>query len=49
MPIKAGRRGAWEVLKPTSDWQTFKWAGAMDTFEVATELYYVIVREVPTT
>jgi len=49
MPIKAGKRGAWEVLKPTSDWQAFKWAGAMDTFEVATELYYVIVREVPTT
>ena len=49
MPIKAGRRGAWEVLKPTSDWQTFKWAGAMDTFEVATELYYVVVREVPAT
>jgi hypothetical protein len=47
MPIKAGRRGAWEVLKPTSDWQPFKWAGAMDTFEVATELYYVVVREVP--
>jgi aminopeptidase N len=47
MPIKAGKRGAWEVLKPTAEWQSLKWAGALDTFEVATDLYYVVVRDVP--
>ncbi len=46
MPIKAGRRDAWQVLQPTSEWTSLSWSGPMETFEVATDLYYVVVREV---
>jgi aminopeptidase N len=45
MPIKAGKRGAWQVLKPTAEWQSLEWAEPMDTFDVATELYYVIAKD----
>jgi aminopeptidase N len=43
MPIKAGRSGAWEILRPTTDWQVMKTPIKKDEFEVATDLYYVTV------
>ncbi len=43
MPIKAGRAGAWEILRPTTDWQVMKTPIKKDEFEVATDLYYVNV------
>jgi aminopeptidase N len=43
MPIRAGRRGAWELLRPTTSWQVMKTVVDRDAFEVPTELYYVNV------
>lgn len=43
MPVKAGRPDAWLVLAPTAEWQAIKWAGGVDTFQVATDLFYVEV------
>jgi aminopeptidase N len=43
MPIRAGRRGAWELLRPTTSWLVMKTVVDRDAFEVPTELYYVNV------
>jgi hypothetical protein len=43
MPVKAGRRGAWEVLRPTIDWKLLKTRLKKDEFEVATDLFYINV------
>ena len=43
MPIKVGKRGQWQTIKPTAEWQTLKTDLGKDAFEVATELYYVEV------
>jgi aminopeptidase N len=43
MPIKVGRNNAWQLIAPTSQWKTTKTALTKDTFEVATDLYYVNV------
>ncbi len=45
MPIRAGRSGHWQVLRPTTSWQTMKTPQAPDQFGVATDLYYVNVSE----
>jgi aminopeptidase N len=43
MPVKAGRRGAWETLHPTTDWKVLKTQLKKDDFEVATDLFYIDV------
>ena len=43
MPIKAGRPGAWELLRPTTDWKLLKTQLKPADFQVATDLYYVNV------
>ncbi|MBI1761325.1 MAG: M1 family metallopeptidase [Acidobacteria bacterium] len=43
MPIKVGRRGQWQTIKPTAEWQTMKTDLGKDAFGVATDLYYVEV------
>jgi aminopeptidase N len=43
MPVKAGRRTAWQVLHPTTEWQTMKTDLKKEEFEVATDLYYIEV------
>jgi len=43
MPIKVGRPAAWEILRPTTDWQLMTTTLKKDEFEVATDLYYVNV------
>ena len=43
MPVKVGRRGAWEILHPTTDWKLLKTQLKKDEFEVATDLFYVNV------
>ena len=45
MPIKVGLRSEWQVIQPTTDWQVMKTPLKKDTFEVATELFYVDVRK----
>jgi aminopeptidase N len=47
MPIRVGRTGAWEVIRPSAEWQTMKTALTRDTFEVATDLYFVNVTKLP--
>jgi aminopeptidase N len=43
MPIKAGRKGALEMLHPTTDWKLLKTEIKRDDFAVATDLFYVNV------
>ena len=45
MPIKVGKPEAWQIITPTSEWQTLTTPIAKDEFEVATDLYYVMVNE----
>ncbi len=41
MPVKAGRKGSWELLRPTTDWQTMKTSLKKDEFEVDVDHYFV--------
>jgi aminopeptidase N len=43
MPVKVGMKDHWQIIKPTTVWQTMKTAIRKDEFGVATELYYVEV------
>jgi len=43
MPIRVADRTAWQTIRPTADWQIMKTPLGKDTFEVATDLYYVTV------
>ena len=43
MPVKVGRRTAWQLIHPTTEWKTMKTPVKKDDFEVATDLYYVEV------
>ena len=43
MPVRLGDPNAWQLVRPTAEWQTMSWAGKPTDFEVATDLYYVYV------
>jgi aminopeptidase N len=43
MPIRVGERGKWVLIQPTTGWTVMKTPLKKDTFEVATDLYYVNV------
>ena len=47
MPVRVGSAGTpedqWQIIHPTTDWQTMKTPLTQDQFEVATDLYYVNV------
>jgi aminopeptidase N len=43
MPVRVGTPGDWQIIRPTTDWQVMKTSLNKDTFEVATDLYYVNV------
>ena len=43
MPIRVGDPIAWQLVRPTVEWQTMPWSGKPTDFEVATDLYYVYV------
>ena len=43
MPVRVGSGGAWQIIQPTTDWQTMKTPLTKEDFEVATDLYYVNV------
>jgi hypothetical protein len=43
MPIRVGRQGAWQTIRPTTDWAIMPNTIAKDDFQVATDLYYVDV------
>src|SRR5262245_4557922 len=43
MPIRVGKKDAWQIITPTGQWQTLKTPLTKEEFEVATDLYYVMV------
>jgi len=43
MPVKVGRPNEWQLIHPTTEWQTMKTGLKKEEFEVATNLYYVEV------
>jgi aminopeptidase N len=43
MPIRVGATHHWQVIVPTKNWQVMKTPLKADEFEVATDLYYVVV------
>ena len=43
MPVRVGKAGAWQLITPTSSWQTMPTSLTKDEFEVATDLYFVNV------
>ncbi|HEY1303284.1 MAG TPA: M1 family metallopeptidase [Vicinamibacterales bacterium] len=43
MPIKVGKAGAWQIIQPTTEWKSMPTALTRDSFEVATDLYFVNV------
>jgi hypothetical protein len=46
MPIKVGDKDHWQIIAPvTTRWQTLKTPLDSNHFDVATDLYYVNVRE----
>ncbi|MCK7533867.1 MAG: hypothetical protein MZV63_23985 [Marinilabiliales bacterium] len=46
MPVKVRHgRASWQTIRPTTEWQTMHDAAlTKDQFEVATDLYYIVVR-----
>jgi aminopeptidase N len=43
MPLRVGRKENWQLIQPTTEWQTMKTTLAKDAFAVATDLYYINV------
>jgi aminopeptidase N len=43
MPVKVGKADAWQIIQPTTEWKSMPTTLTKDTFEVATDLYYVNV------
>ena len=41
MPVRVGSKDNWQLIQPTTDWQSMKTALKKDQFEVATDLYYI--------
>jgi aminopeptidase N len=43
MPIRVGKPGSWQTIRPTIDWALMPNTLPKEEFEVATDLYYVNV------
>jgi aminopeptidase N len=43
MPVQVGDPQSWQIIRPTTQWQSMKLDLAPDDFKVATELYYINV------
>ena len=43
MPVRVGRPGHWQIIRPTTHWQWMQTPLTKDQFDVATDLYYVDV------
>ena len=43
MPVRVGTKDHWQIIRPTTGWQTMETPLPKDQFEVATDLYYVNV------
>lgn len=45
MPVRVGKAGAWQVIEPTTEWQSMPMKLRRDELQVATELYYINVEK----
>ena len=45
MAIRVGKTGSWQMIKPTTKWQTMKTDHKRDDFEGATDLYFIDVEK----
>jgi aminopeptidase N len=45
MPVMVGSKEHWQMIHPTTTWQTMPTALAKDDFEVATDLFYITVNK----
>jgi len=45
MPVRVGSPGHWQIIHPTTDWQSTPTSLSKDEFDVATDLYYVDVNK----
>lgn len=45
MPIRVGRPDAWQTITPTTAWASMPTPQTKDEFQVATDLYYVVVEK----
>ncbi|MDQ2855255.1 MAG: M1 family metallopeptidase [Acidobacteriota bacterium] len=43
MPVRVGTKEHWQIIQPTTEWQTMKTQVGKDEFGVATDLYFVEV------
>ncbi len=41
MPVRVGTNDRWQIIRPTSEWQTMNTPLKKDEFQVATDLYFV--------
>ena len=44
MPVRVGSKNQWQTLKPTTSWQQMKTELTKESFQVATDLYYINVK-----
>lgn len=45
MPVRVGTKEKWQLIHPTTEWQTMPTPLTPEQFEVATDLYYIGVRK----
>ena len=45
MPVRVGSPDHWEMIHPTTSWQSMQTSLTKDQFEAATDLYYVDVNK----
>ncbi len=46
MPVRVGKRDQWQIVRPTTNWQSMKTPLGKNDFEVATDLYFVNVTKI---
>jgi hypothetical protein len=45
MPVRVGTQAHWQIIHPTTHWQSMKSKLSKDEFQVATDLYYIDVNK----
>lgn len=45
MPVRVGTPGQWQIIPPTTQWQSMQTPLSKDQFQVATDLYYIDVNK----
>ena len=45
MPVRVGAKDQWNIIRPTTEWQSLKSGMKKEDFQIATDLYYVEVKK----